>query len=174
MIEETTIEIQAENPEIGFPDSFEISERAWRPLRSLIAIAIKRYEERHPDQMIILFNLTARFDYHNYYELRDELCRGLAGLLKEIISDPFTIVDYGMTIDIQNGISYYTYPSTMCTAYLEDVETQKFYRTLYSPGVLGKTVRSWFKVSEEELERFIDFLLHCGGIQILPKERKFD
>ena len=95
--------------------------------------------------------------------LDDAACYLLAKEIKEVIKDPFGLVDYGMTVDIDDGDVVFTYPVDMCTAYFEEPDTGKFFSSLENPDIVGKRVRSWFRTTEEQLKEITNFLENCGG-----------
>jgi hypothetical protein len=156
----------ASAPAADTQEDLVINERAWRPARSLMAIANQRYIERDGSP-IVSFEELEDVDQNTGYGIPEAECRQLANMMEAILQDPFVMCDYGMTTDIEGGETAYTYPSDMCTAYLEDVETGAFYENLDVEGIVGRRVRSWFRISEEEMKGVIDFMKTCGGF-VMP------
>jgi hypothetical protein len=159
------IRLVANNPDEGTPKELEIEEREWRPARSLMAIANQKVKERE-GRPVIWFDSLENIDENVGGGIQDDdLCIALAKEMKELMSDPFEISDYGMSVDLDNGVAIYTYPVEMCTAFFED-EDGKFYETLESPGIVGKRVKSWFRTDENQMNKIVDFLLSCGGFSM--------
>jgi hypothetical protein len=153
-------------PNIKSEKELTISEKEWRPIRSLIGIANRKYEEKN-DCSIIGYDELRDLDENIGHGLDDSACICLAKEMEDILNDPFALVDYGMTIDIKNGKSFLTYPTKLCTSYFEDVETEKFYESLEDESIIGRRVQSFFRTSEPTLQNVISFFKKCGGF-IMP------
>ena len=139
-----------------------INENEWRPIRSLMAIANRRYLEREGDP-IVLFEELQDIDENINHGLDESACLLFAREMESLIDDPFTLVDYGMTVDIKDGKEIYTYPLNMCTAYFEDINTGQFYESFDDNEIVGKQVHSWLRATKTEMLNVIVFLKVCGG-----------
>ena len=159
------LRLVATNPAPNTPADLVINERAWRPARSLMAIANQKVIEQLGSPAVLFENLEDIDDCTNH-GLQGEECRQLASMMEKVLDDPFAICDYGMTTDIVNGETAYTYPTDMCTAYFEDVENGDFFENLDAPNIVGRRVRSWFRTTEPEMKGFINFLKTCDGFKM--------
>ena len=159
------LRLVANQPEPGTPEDLVVNERNWRPARSLMAIANQKVLERS-GLPVEWFDTMGDLDENVNRSIDDENCTMLAEEMEELMKDPFSVVDYGLSVDINDGEVAYTYPNQMCTAYFEDVDTGDFYENLDSPGILGKRVRSWFRTPEKELQKITAFLRSCGGFSM--------
>ena len=165
-MEESIFTLVALRPSSNISKRLEIIERKWRPARSIMAIANKKvYDDigLYPIQFESMVDLD---DNASYGITNPKACRALAKAIRTLLSDPFAIVDYGMTMDIDNGVSVYTYPTNMCTAYFEDVDSGELYETLNEPNIIGKRVRSWFRISEDEMSEVTKFIEESHGFHM--------
>lgn len=158
-------ELVATNPAPNTKSELVITDKAWRPARSILAIANQKFAERDGSPLVP-FEALEDIDDNVNAGLDESECRQLAEKTEELLGDPFALCEYGMTIDIVEGNAFYTYPTTMCTAYFEDVENEQFYSNLDEPGIVGRQVRSWFRLSEKEIKELINFMKSCGGFRI--------
>jgi len=159
------LRLVATQPEKGTPTELIVDERKWRPARSLMAIANQKVLERS-GLPVEWFENLGDLDENTGHSIDDANCTMLAEEMEELMKDPFSVSDYGLSVDIDDGEVSYTYPNTMCTAYFEDVDTGEFYENLDSPGILGKRVRSWFRTSEEKMQEIVAFLRSSGGFSM--------
>lgn len=157
--------LEAQNP--TGPEELIVTERAWRPVRSLMAIANHSMIKSN-GFAITEFEDLENLDVSVGNGLDAEICTKLAEEMERLLQDPFAIVDYGMTIDIKDGEEAYTYPTNMCTAYFEDVDTGDFYASLDDSDIVPNQtrIRSWFRATTEEMQEVIDFLKSCGGFMM--------
>ena len=150
----------ADNPEA---EEMVIDEKSWRPARSLMAIAARKMQEREGFE-VVPFETLGDLDDNAGYGIEDgEVCRQLAEEMEAVLQDPFAICDYGMTTDVDGDGLAYTYPTNLCTAYFEDANTGDFFENLQSDGIVGRRVRSWFRITEEEMQKVIGFIKNSGG-----------
>jgi len=160
------LKLVAIKPEKGTREDLIVDEKYWRPARSLMAIANQKIFERS-GQLVEWVETLGDLDENTGCGIEsDGNCTVLAEEMEELMKDPFAISDYGMSVDIDDGEVAYTYPNTMCTAYLEDADTGEFYESLESPGILGKRVRSWFRTPEDKMQEIIAFMKSCGGFRM--------
>lgn len=139
-----------------------VDEKSWRPARSLMAIANQKYLEQN-GELITSFIELKDLDENIGHGLNDTQCKLLAAEMQKLLGDPFGLVDYGMTVDIVNGNTFYTYPTDMCTGYVEDVIIGSLFVSLDEDDIVGKRVRSWFRTSEAQMKEIIEFLQVSGG-----------
>lgn len=142
-----------------------LGENYWRPARSLMAIANQKYLEKN-GQPVVPFGHLEDIDENLGHGLDATSCRLLAEEMEKVLGDPFGLVDYGMTVDIEDGNVFYTYPTDMCTGYFEGVDDKHFYASLEDDDIVGKRVRSWFRTPEETMKEVICFLKVCGGFSM--------
>lgn len=159
------LRLVAKNPEKGTPEELIVDEKHWRPARSLMAIANQKVLERSGSP-VEWFETMGDIDENTNYGIDDANCTMLAEEMEYLMKDPFSVSDYGLSVDINDGEVAYTYPNQMCTAYFEDVDTGDFYESLESPGILGKRVRSWFRTPEQKMQEITTFLRTCGGFSM--------
>lgn len=142
-----------------------LEEKHWRPARSLMAIANQKFAEKKGDP-VVMFGELKDIDENIGHGLDDAACYILSREMKEVAEDPFGLVDYGMTVDIEDGEMVYTYPTDMCYAHFEDSKTGKYYTSLESNDIVGKQVRSWFRTPKAKMDEIIDFMSACGGFSM--------
>jgi hypothetical protein len=150
------------NKESALESELVMPERSWRPARSLMAIANQKHSERK-GWPVVTFEELQDLDENLGHGLDEAACLLLANEMEALVDSPFELVDYGMTVDIEDGDMVYTYPTDMTTAYYEEIETGKFFSSLEDDDILGKRVRSWFRTTKAELQEVITFLKVCGG-----------
>jgi len=161
----TQLRLVADHPAPNSKEDLIVNEQAWRPIRSLMAIANQKFVERDGSPLV-RFDCLEDIDDNTNHGIDGDACYQMAEMMSNVLEDPFAICDYGMTVDISDGETTYTYPTNMCTAYFEDVENGKFFESLDSPGIVGRRVRSWFKTTEPEMQLVINFLRSCGGFKM--------
>jgi hypothetical protein len=142
-----------------------LSEKVWRPVRSLMAIANQRILEKKGSK-VVEFEELQDLDHNAGYGLDNDCASTLAEEMELLIDDPFTIVDYGMTVDITGGEEFLTYPVHMATEYFEEVGTGKFYASLQDENIIGKRVQSHLRAQKSEVLEVINFMKLSDGFQM--------
>ncbi|TRZ48381.1 MAG: hypothetical protein D4S01_10400 [Dehalococcoidia bacterium] len=139
-----------------------VTEWAWRPIRSMLAIANHLNKQAgselivHPDKFRELDEVMGEGLNHS------EACVLLGGRLKELMSDPSIVESYGMTVDLLDGEFVFTYPPQLCTSAMQHKESKNIINTNVKAHEYD-TVHSMLRASEKEISEVIDFLINCGG-----------
>jgi hypothetical protein len=154
------IQLVAENKTVQ--PELTVAESVWRPARSLMAIANQKHLEKKGEP-VVSWETMHDIDESIGCGLDGSACFLLASEMEELMGDPFSLVDYGMTVDIKDGDMVFTYPTEMATAYFKDVDSGEFIATLEEEGIVGKRVYSWFRAKQNEVQEIVDFMKNCGG-----------
>jgi len=153
--------------DIKDPDNkrLQVTEWAWAPIRSILAIA-NRLEHEETGDLPVSYENLKDLDENRGEGISDpEVCRRLAARLKNLAQDPLTLVAYGMTADMEDGSFWYTYPSEFCTAAMEERRSKIIVNQ--KDKVNPNNTRSMLRASEAELNEVIEFLDTSNGF-VMP------
>ena len=139
-----------------------ITEWAWRPIRSMLAIANQLHHDENGQFIVHPEKMREIDDAMGKGIEEPKSCELLGKKMKLLSSDPFIIGSYGMTIDSLDGEWIFTYPPALCTSAM----MHKASRSIINSDVEEDqydTVCSLLMASEKEVSEFTDFLMNCGG-----------
>jgi hypothetical protein len=142
-----------------------VTEWAWRPICSMLAIAnFLNIADTglyivHPDKFREIDDSMGEGINDN------EACVALGEKLKLLSSDPSIIEDYGMTVDLIDGEFVFTYPPALCTSAMQHKESKNLINSAVKEHQYD-TVCSMLRATEKDVSEVMDFLLNCGGFLI--------
>jgi len=138
-----------------------ITEWAWMPVRSLMAIA-NHIEQLETGKTLISYQLLSQMDDNAGNGIQDpDTCKKLALRLRQLINTPEIIEDYGMTVDLIDGGFVFTYPSALCTSAMQHKHTKTIINAMGRDK--PENLCSMLRATEEEAMQVVNFLENCDG-----------
>ena len=139
-----------------------ITEWAWRPMRSILAIGNHLSFEKNGKYAIHLDRINDLDCSMGEGIEKPEVCRELADHIKNLSSDPLSLESFGMSVEILDGEFYFTYPPALCTSAMQHKESKNLINDTVDEDEYDE-VCSLFRTSEIEMNDFVNFLNNCGG-----------
>jgi hypothetical protein len=158
-------QLVASKPTSSKYEEIYVTEWAWRPICSMLAIAnYLDFESKgmyiiHPDKFREIDDSMGE-GINN-----DNACKMLGEKMKLLSSDPAIIESYGMTVDLIDGEFVFTYPPALCTSAMQHKESKNIINSEVKESQYD-SVCSMLRATEKDVSEVIDFLMNCGGFLI--------